>query len=81
MTDIDEPRLSFVAESLNCPYHACDVVDESNILRLVNKANSELGHIDLFCSNAGIDFSRICKGISAALTVVSIIAFLRKTLS
>ena len=56
MTDIDEPRLSFVAESLNCPYHACDVVDESNILSLVNKANSELGHIDLFCSNAGILF-------------------------
>ena len=56
LADIDQPRLSLVAETLSCSYYVCDVANEENILTLVNQANTELGQIDLFCSNAGILF-------------------------
>ncbi len=56
LADIDQPKLSLVAETLRCSYNVCDVANEEDVFALVNHAETELGQIDLFCSNAGILF-------------------------
>ena len=56
LSDRNQKKLGFVAEKLGCAHHVCDVGKEEDILTLVKQANADLGHIDLFCSNAGIFF-------------------------
>ena len=56
LSDRNQKKLGFVAEKLGCAHHVCDVGKEEDILALVKQVNAVLGHIDLFCSNAGIFF-------------------------
>ena len=49
--------LMLAANELNCDYQICDVREESQIESLVKRAESSLGGIDLFCSNAGVFYA------------------------
>jgi NAD(P)-dependent dehydrogenase (short-subunit alcohol dehydrogenase family) len=52
--DLDSDSVTRVATDVGCSYARADVADEADIRALVEQAESELGPIDLFCSNAGI---------------------------
>jgi NAD(P)-dependent dehydrogenase (short-subunit alcohol dehydrogenase family) len=52
--DLDSDSVTRVATDVGCAYARADVADEADIRALVEQAESELGPIDLFCSNAGI---------------------------
>ncbi|MBU1195564.1 MAG: SDR family oxidoreductase [Proteobacteria bacterium] len=54
VADIDEQKVSEVAAELSCFGIQADVTVESDIIRIVEKTQKEIGPIDLFCSNAGI---------------------------
>jgi NAD(P)-dependent dehydrogenase (short-subunit alcohol dehydrogenase family) len=54
VADIDESRARDVAAEIGGLAVAADVAVEADIGRLVNRATSAYGPIDLFCSNAGI---------------------------
>ena len=54
LADKNERELNAVSQVLGCSYYVCDVGNEESIRRLVEKATHRLGHIDLFCSNAGV---------------------------
>ena len=52
--DLDAGAVRDVAGDTGCLHAEADVAVEADIQRLVELAESELGPIDLFCSNAGI---------------------------
>jgi NAD(P)-dependent dehydrogenase (short-subunit alcohol dehydrogenase family) len=52
--DLDEAAVARVAEETGAVAANADVSIEGDVIRLVETAESELGPIDLFCSNAGI---------------------------
>jgi NAD(P)-dependent dehydrogenase (short-subunit alcohol dehydrogenase family) len=54
IADVDEKGMSAVAEATGAIPVRCDVTQASEIERLVDGAEREIGPIDLFCSNAGI---------------------------
>ena len=54
LVDKNERELNAVSQVLGCSYYVCDVGHEESIRSLVEKATQRLGHIDLFCSNAGV---------------------------
>ena len=52
--DVDSDGAEAVARSVGGRGVACDVSREADIVRLIEETEREVGHIDLFCSNAGI---------------------------
>ena len=54
VADIDSDGATRVADEIGGLAVATDVSKESDIVRLVERAESDYGRIDLFCSNAGI---------------------------
>jgi NAD(P)-dependent dehydrogenase (short-subunit alcohol dehydrogenase family) len=54
LADISEEALAEVAAEVGGLAIPCDVTKESDIATLIERAESELGPIDVFCSNAGI---------------------------
>ncbi|HAI15040.1 MAG: SDR family oxidoreductase [Pseudomonadota bacterium] len=58
VSDIDQPGIdatvSDLASKTNAVGIRCDVSKEDEINSLVNRTLEQFGHIDLFCSNAGI---------------------------
>ena len=53
LADLDADLVGQVSKELNCSGIACDVTDEAQVARLVDKTIQQFGQIDLFCSNAG----------------------------
>lgn len=53
LADLDEGAVKAAADEIGCQGMACDVTDEAQIQALVRATESQLGPIDLFCSNAG----------------------------
>jgi len=56
VADLDGEGAKRVAAEINGVAHKVDVGVEADIQRLVNETLARFGHIDLFCSNAGIIF-------------------------
>ncbi len=56
VADLDEAAAVAVAEHVGGTAVTCNVGDEAQIIKLVQRANEVYGPIDLFCSNAGIAF-------------------------
>jgi len=54
VADLQADALAEVASSVNGTAITCDVADEGQVKNLVDKAIDAMGHIDIFCSNAGI---------------------------
>jgi len=54
--DLDGVGAEQVATSIGGLAAAIDVADEQSIVSLIERVESEVGPIDLFCSNAGIGF-------------------------
>lgn len=54
IADVDEERAEASAREIGATAIRCDVAREADVQRLVNDVESVHGHIDLFCSNAGI---------------------------
>ena len=54
VADIDEGDAQKVAREIGGTGFGCDVAKEAEMIRLVQEAQSRLGPIDIFCSNAGI---------------------------
>jgi NAD(P)-dependent dehydrogenase (short-subunit alcohol dehydrogenase family) len=54
IADLNADTVSAVGAEIGAQAHALDVRDESAITALVASVEAEHGHIDLFCSNAGI---------------------------
>jgi NADP-dependent 3-hydroxy acid dehydrogenase YdfG len=54
ISDINKKELKKTANELCCSFQLCDVSKETNIKNLIEVAQKRFGHIDLFCSNAGI---------------------------
>ena len=54
IADLNADTVSAVGAEIGAQVHALDVRDESAITALVASVEAEHGHIDLFCSNAGI---------------------------
>ena len=58
VSDIDQPGIDATVSELAAKTNAvgirCDVSKEDEINSLVNRTLEQFGHIDLFCSNAGI---------------------------
>jgi NADP-dependent 3-hydroxy acid dehydrogenase YdfG len=54
ISDINKKELKKTANELCCSFQLCDVSKETNIKNLIEVAQKKFGHIDLFCSNAGI---------------------------
>lgn len=52
--DLDHDAVSAVAADVGASAMGADVTVESDVVALVERAESDLGPIDLFCSNAGI---------------------------
>lgn len=54
VADLEEDAAETVATAIGGKAYAVNVRDESQIAALVREVEAEHGHIDLFCSNAGI---------------------------
>lgn len=54
IADVDEAALHAFSGEVGATPYVCDVGKESEVQALVEFAESRLGHIDLFCGNAGI---------------------------
>lgn len=54
ISDINRANLKETAKKLNCVHQYCDVSKEEDVNNLVAKALKKFGHIDVFCSNAGV---------------------------
>ena len=54
VADLQEESVAAVAKDIDGLGVRCDVADEDAVKALVAKAEAEFGHIDVFCSNAGI---------------------------
>lgn len=64
VSDLNGDNAKAVAEEVGGIGLAVDVSDEVQVVEMVARAESEYGHIDLYCSNAGIFF--IDKGHAAS---------------
>ena len=54
VADIDGALAQDVASQIGARPFQCDVSREADIARLIGEVESAFGHIDIFCSNAGI---------------------------
>lgn len=54
VADLEEANARVVADALGGDAYGVDVRDEASIQSMVADVESKYGHIDLFCSNAGI---------------------------
>lgn len=54
VADIDIHAAREVASQISGHAIECDVADEDSVVGLIDKTESDLGPIDLFCANAGI---------------------------
>jgi NAD(P)-dependent dehydrogenase (short-subunit alcohol dehydrogenase family) len=54
VADVNRDGAARVAEEINGLAVAVDVSVEADVIRLVEEATAAYGHVDLFCSNAGI---------------------------
>ncbi|GAB1258735.1 SDR family oxidoreductase [Aurantivibrio plasticivorans] len=54
IADINADELNAFAEEIGATACLCDVSKESDIKNLIDTAEQQFGHIDLFCGNAGI---------------------------
>ena len=54
ISDINLNKLKVTANNLDCAFHFCDVSKEKDVKNLIEKAFQRFGHIDIFCSNAGV---------------------------
>ncbi|MGI1677118.1 MAG: SDR family oxidoreductase [Cellvibrionaceae bacterium] len=54
IADINAEELNEFAEEMGATACLCDVSKESDIQNLISTAESQFGHIDLYCGNAGI---------------------------
>jgi len=54
LADINAEAVQETADEVGGLAIACDVAKEADIINLVERAEAEVGPIDLFCSNAGI---------------------------
>ncbi|MFT5394203.1 MAG: NAD(P)-dependent dehydrogenase (short-subunit alcohol dehydrogenase family) [Gammaproteobacteria bacterium] len=52
--DLQADAVQAVADEIGAVAVACDVADEAQIQALVQRAESDIGPVDVFCSNAGI---------------------------
>jgi NAD(P)-dependent dehydrogenase (short-subunit alcohol dehydrogenase family) len=52
--DLNEAGAAATADDLGCIAMAADVSSESDIVRVIDDTEADVGPIDLFCSNAGI---------------------------
>jgi len=52
--DIDRQNMLSTAKELDCVAMAADLSKEEEVLRVIEDVESQVGHIDLFCSNAGV---------------------------
>jgi NAD(P)-dependent dehydrogenase (short-subunit alcohol dehydrogenase family) len=53
LADLDAATVERAARELGCDGMACDVTNEADVIRLVERTRDRHGSIDLFCSNAG----------------------------
>lgn len=53
LADLNADAVAAAAQDIGCLGFTCDVTDEAQIIALVDYATTELGAVDLFCSNAG----------------------------
>lgn len=53
VSDLDQSAAMAVAQEIGGHAIACDVADETQVIKLVEQAEAEFGAIDLFISNAG----------------------------
>lgn len=65
ISDINEDAAKSVAEEVRGISFKCDVRSEANIQALVKYATTQLGPVDLFCSNAGLAFGETDHSASA----------------
>lgn len=54
VSDLDGPGAQSVAEGIGGVAVTCDVADQDSVTALVESAIAAMGHIDLFCANAGV---------------------------
>jgi len=54
IADIQQPALDDVAAELGVDGIECNVSDEADVIALIDRVETDVGPIDLFCSNAGI---------------------------
>jgi NAD(P)-dependent dehydrogenase (short-subunit alcohol dehydrogenase family) len=54
IADVDEAGMSAVAEATGATAMRCDMTKPTEIERLIDDVERDVGPIDLFCSNAGI---------------------------
>ena len=54
VADLDVDAATSVAEAIGGTARQCDVGDERSVEALVNDTIADIGHIDLFCANAGV---------------------------
>lgn len=54
VADLDGDGAQAVAEDIGGIAVTCDVADQESVTELVESAIASLGHIDLFCANAGV---------------------------
>ncbi|MGB5325415.1 MAG: SDR family oxidoreductase [Pseudomonadales bacterium] len=54
VVDINGNNAEMVADELDCIAMSADVSSETDIARIIEDTESQLGPIDLFCSNAGV---------------------------
>ena len=54
VADLDDAGASSVASEIAGTSIACDVSKEADVKMLVDRVEADHGHIDIFCSNAGI---------------------------
>lgn len=54
VADLDETGAAAVADSIGGRAQRCDVTDEPSVQELVSTTIDDVGHIDIFCANAGV---------------------------
>lgn len=54
VADLDESGAGEVAEAIGGTARHCDVGEEASVQSLIAETISDIGHIDLFCANAGV---------------------------
>jgi len=54
VADLDEDGAQSVAASIGGRAQRCDVADQESVSRLVAETIEAIGHIDIFCANAGV---------------------------
>ncbi|MEM7082508.1 MAG: SDR family NAD(P)-dependent oxidoreductase [Pseudomonadota bacterium] len=57
LIDLDEAAVQAVASDIGARAYAVDVADADAFAHTLRTIESDLGHIDLFCSNAGVGYA------------------------